>query len=184
MFRVLIIFFVLSFYNVALSSVKEKIINKIHLTNNLSFDFIQTIEDQTENGKCIIKYPKKIFCEYQNSNKKIIISDGKSLVVKNKSSKNFYIYPLNKTPLEFLLDKEYIISKISILEPREINDKYLNFKILESNNEINIFFDKKSLNLIGWQTEDFYQNLTVTFISSIKINQKINDKIFILPEDK
>ena len=184
MFRILIIFFVLSFYNVALSSVKEKIINKMHLTNNLSFDFVQTIEDQTENGKCVIKYPKKIFCEYQNSNKKIIISNGKSLVVKNKSSKNFYIYPLNRTPLEFLLDKEYIISRISILEPREINDKYLNFKILESNNEINIFFDKKSLNLIGWQTEDFYQNLTVTFISSVKINQKIDDKIFILPEYK
>ena len=184
MFRVLIIFFVLSFYNVALSSVKEKIINKIHLTNNLSFDFIQTIEDQTENGKCIIKYPKKIFCEYQNSNKKIIISNGKSLVIKNKSSKSFYIYPLNRTPLEFLLDKEYIISKISVLEPREIDDKYLNFKIVENNKEINIFFDKKSLNLIGWQTEDFYQNLTVTFISSVKINQKINDKIFILPEDK
>jgi len=184
MFKILIIFFILNFYNVALSSIKEKIINKMHLTNNLSFNFIQTIEDQTEHGKCVIKYPKKIFCEYQNSNKKIIISDGKSLVVKNKSSKNFYIYPLNKTPLEFLLDKEYIISKISILEPREINDKYLNFKILESNNEINIFFDKKSLNLIGWQTEDFYQNLTVTFISSVKINQKINDKIFILPKDK
>jgi len=184
MFKILIIFFILNFYNVALSSIKEKIINKMHLTNNLSFNFIQTIEDQTEHGKCVIKYPKKIFCEYQNSNKKIIISDGKSLVVKNKSSKNFYIYPLNKTPLEFLLDKEYIISKISILEPREINDKYLNFKVVENKNEINIFFDKKNLNLIGWQTEDFYQNLTVTFISSIKINQKINDKIFILPEDK
>ena len=184
MLKILIIFFILNFYNVALSSIKEKIINKMHLTNNLSFNFIQTIEDQTENGKCVIKYPKKIFCEYQNSNKKIVISDGKSLVVKNKSSKNFYIYPLNKTPLEFLLDKEYIISKISILEPREINDKYLNFKVVENKNEINIFFDKKNLNLIGWQTEDLYQNLTVTFISSIKINQKINDKIFILPEDK
>ena len=184
MFKILIIFFILNFYNVALSSIKEKIINKMHLTNNLSFNFIQTIEDQTENGKCVIKYPKKIFCEYQNSNKKIVISDGKSLVVKNKSSKNFYIYPLNKTPLEFLLDKEYIISKISVLEPREIDDKYLNFKIVENNKEINIFFDKKNLNLIGWQTEDFYQNLTVTFISSIKINQKINDKIFILPENK
>ena len=184
MFKILIIFFILNFYNVALSSIKEKIINKMHLTNNLSFNFIQTIEDQTENGKCVIKYPKKIFCEYQNSNKKIVISDGKSLVVKNKSSKNFYIYPLNKTPLEFLLDKEYLISKISVLEPREIDDKYLNFKIVGNNKEINIFFDKKNLNLIGWQTEDFYQNLTVTFISSIKINQKINDKIFILPEDK
>ena len=184
MFRILIIFFVLNFYNVALSSITEKIINKMHLTNNLSFDFIQTINEQTENGKCIIKYPKKIFCEYKNSSKKIIISNGKSLVVKNKNSKNFYIYPLNKTPLEFLLNKEYIISKISILEPREINDRYLNFKIAENNNEINIFFDKKNLNLIGWQTKDFYQNLTVTFISSVKINQKINDKIFILPENK
>ena len=70
---------------------------------------------------------------------------------------------------------------MNILEPRKINDKYLNFKFFENNSEINIFFDKKSLNLIGWQTEDIYQNLAVTFISSVKINQKIDNKIFILP---
>ena len=67
------------------------------------------------------------------------------------------------------------------LESREIDNKYINFTILENNNKINIFFDKKSLFLVGWQTEDIYQNLTITFISSIKINQKINNKIFILP---
>ena len=33
----------------------------MQLTNNLSFNFIQTIDNKTENGKCIIKYPKKIF---------------------------------------------------------------------------------------------------------------------------
>ena len=48
-------------------------------------------------------------------------------------------------------------------------------------NEINIFFDKKNLSLVGWQTKDIYQNLTITFLSSIKINQEINNKIFILP---
>ena len=53
---------------------------------------------------------------------------------------------------------------------------------MENNNEINIFFDKKTLNLIGWQIEDIYQNLTITFISSVKINKKIDDKIFILPK--
>ena len=82
-----------------------------------------------------------------------------------------------------MLDKEYLISKMKILEPREIDSKYLNFKFFENNNEINVFFDKKSLNLIGWQTEDIYQNLAVTFISSVKINQKINNKIFILPKN-
>ena len=70
-----------------------------------------------------------------------------------------------------------------MLEPRDIDDKYLNFKIFENNNEINIFFDKKSLNLIGWKTEDIYQNLSVTFFSSVKINQKINEKKFILPQN-
>tara|TARA_B100000780_G_scaffold239964_1_gene181873 strand:- start:110 stop:664 length:555 start_codon:yes stop_codon:yes gene_type:complete len=183
MLRFLLIFFLLNFYNPVFSSTKEKIISLMELTNNLSFDFIQTIDDKSENGKCIIQYPKKIKCEYNNSNKKIIVSNGKSLVIKNKNSKNYYIYPLRKTPLMFLLDKEYLISKMNILVPREIDNKFITFKIFQNNNEINIFFDKKNLNLIGWQTEDIYQNLTVTFISSVKINQEINDEIFILPEN-
>ena len=183
MFRVLIIFFILSFYSPVFSSSKQKIISQMSLTDNLSFNFIQTINNKNEIGKCIIKYPKKIWCEYDNSNKKIIVSNGKSLVIKNRNSGSYYIYPLSKTPLMFLLDKEYLISKIDILEPREIDNKYLNFKVFENNNIINLFFDKKTLSLVGWQTEDIYQNLVVTFISSIKINQKINNRIFILPKN-
>ena len=70
-----------------------------------------------------------------------------------------------------------------MLEPRDIDDKYINFELIENNNKINIFFDKKNHNLIGWQTEDIYQNLSVTFISSVKINQKIDEKKFILPKN-
>ena len=181
MFRVLIVFFILNFYNPVFSSIKEKIISQMQFTNNLSFDFIQTINNKKESGRCIIKYPGKIWCEYDNSNKKIIVSNGKSLVIKNRNSGSYYIYPLKKTPLVFLLDKKYLVSKMNILEPREIDNKYLNFRIFEKNNEINIFFDKKNLSLVGWQTKDIYQNLTITFLSSIKINQEINNKIFILP---
>ena len=183
MFRVLIIFFILNFYNPVFSSTKEKIISQLQLTNNLSFNFIQTIGDKSENGKCIIEYPKKIWCAYNSSNKKNIVSNGRSLVITSANKSSYYLYSLKKTPLEFLLDKEYLISKMSSMEPREINKKYLNFKIFENNRGINIFFDKENLNLIGWQTEDIYQNLTVTFISSVKINQKINNKIFILPKN-
>tara|TARA_B100000787_G_scaffold42664_1_gene30336 strand:+ start:471 stop:1025 length:555 start_codon:yes stop_codon:yes gene_type:complete len=183
MFRILVMFFILSFNNSVFSSTKNNIISQIQLTNNLSFNFIQTIDNKSENGKCIIEYPKKIWCQYNNSIKKIIVSNGKSLVIKTANRGSYYRYPLNKTPLEFLLDKKYLISKIRTLKPREIDNKYLNFKFFENNNEINIFFDKESLNLIGWQTEDIYQNLVVTFISSVKINNKISDKIFILPKN-
>ena len=181
MFRVTIILLILNFYNFAFSSPKDEIISQMGLTNILSFNFTQTIDEKIEKGSCIIKYPKKIFCSYDGSNNKVIVSNGKSLVIKIKNSGNYYIYPLNKTPLDLLLDKEYLISKISTIEGRIIDDKFLTFKIFENKNKINIFFDVKTFNLVGWQTEDIYQNLNITFISSIKINEKIDDKIFILP---
>ena len=141
----------------------------------------QTINKKKEKGNCIVHYPKKIFCNYDNINKKIMVSNGKSLVIKNKLNNQYYVYPLNKTPLELILDKKYLISKIKKLNSRLVDNRYLKFTLDSKDQKINIFFDKKTLNLVGWQTEDIYQNLVITFISNIKINKKIDKNIFKLP---
>ena len=179
--KIIIIFFFF-FLSPLEASIKQKIIVNLENTKNFSFNFKQTIDKKTEKGNCVIEYPKKIFCEYDNINKKIIVSNGKSLVIKNRSNNISYLYPLRKTPLELILDKKYLIKKIKKSISRTIDDKYINFTLIEKDNKINIFFDIKTLNLIGWQTEDIYQNLVVTFISSISYNQKIDKKKFILPE--
>ena len=145
MFRLLLFFFILIFYTSAQATTKKKIITNLEQTNNISFNFKQSIDEKNEKGYCIIKYPKKIYCEYKNLNKKIIVSNGKSLVIKNRNSGTYYLYPLKKTPLEFLLDKNYLIEKINVLKSRDINNKYINFTLLEKNNEINIFLTKKHL---------------------------------------
>ena len=178
---ILSIFCALSFYTQTLSSEKEIIIKKLKLTDSLSFNFIQTIGGKNENGNCIIKYPKKIYCEYDDINKKILVSNGRSLVIKNTKTSAYYRYPLKKTPLELLLDKDYLLSKINILEPRNIDNKYLNFKLIQNKNEINIFFDINTFNLIGWQTLDIYQNLSITYLSSIIKNKEIKNDLFKLP---
>ena len=95
---------------------------------------------------------------------------------------HYYIYSLKRTPLELILDKDYLISQIKNLNGRIIDNKYLNFTLLNKDNKINIFFDKQTLNLMGWQTEDVYQNLVITFISKVKTNQKIDKNIFKLPK--
>ena len=178
-----LLFFFLIFLNISIqASNKDEIIKNIKKTENFSFNFKQTINNKTESGNCIIQYPKKIYCEYNNIKKKIIVSNGISLIINNRNSGTFYSYPLNKTPLIFLLDKDYLIKKITISKTRIIENKYISFRILENNNEINIFFDNKTFNLIGWQTLDVYQNLSITFISSIKVNEKINDSLFLLPK--
>ena len=146
MSRVVAIFILLNFYDSALSSVKEDIILKMQITNNLSFNFIQTVDEKSESGMCILEYPKKIYCEYDEKNKKVIISNGSSLVIKTNNSNNYNVYPLDKTPLEYLLDKEYIIFKIQMLEPRDIDDKYINFDIylqFAIQLSLNFFYQKK-----------------------------------------
>ena len=58
---------------------------------------------------------------------------------------------------------------------------FINYTIIENDSEINIFFDNKTFNLIGWQTKDIYQNLNITFLSSIKKNQVIKKNLFKIP---
>ena len=178
---ILTFFFLLNFIEPLYASIKDEIINNLIKINNLSFNFKQTIDEKTEEGNCIIEYPKKIFCSYNNLKRKIMVSNGKSLVIKNQINNQYYRYSLKKTPLELILDKDFLINQIKNLEGRDVDGKYINFSIINNNNEINIFFDKKTLNLIGWQTEDIYQNLVITYIYEIKYNQKIKKNIFKLP---
>ena len=175
----LIIFFIVSVNNVS-ASIKDNIINKLKDIENISFKFEQNINGKIENGNCIIEYPKKIFCKYDLSNQKILVSNGKSLVIKTLSS--YYHYSLKKTPLNLILNKNFLLEKISNLEERNINDKFVNYNFIENENEINLFFDKNTFNLIGWQTIDIYQNISITYLSSIKRNQKLKENLFILPQ--
>ena len=179
--KIIIFFFIFNINQHAFASLKEDIILNLEKIENFSFDFEQTINKKKEKGNCIVHYPKKIFCNYDNINKKIMVSNGKSLVIKNKLNNQYYVYPLNKTPLELILDKKYLISKIKKLNSRLVDNRYLKFTLDSKDQKINIFFDKKTLNLVGWQTEDIYQNLVITFISNIKINKKIDKNIFKLP---
>ena len=158
---------------------KTQIIENLKKTKNLSFEFEQNINGKIENGNCIIEYPKKIFCEYLKNNDKILVSNGKSLVIKTSTS--FYRYPLQKTPLNLILDKKYLIKKINHLNAKIIDQAFINYTIIENNNEINVFFDNKTFDLIGWQTKDIYQNLSITLLSKIQINQKVSNNVFKLP---
>ena len=175
-YLVICIFFI-SITNVKADN-KKKIINNLKNTYNFNFNFEQNINGKIETGNCIIQYPKKIYCEYDNNNK-ILISNGKSLVVKTITS--YYQYPIKRTPLDLILDKNFLISKIYYLEEKILDESYINYKIVEQDNEINIFFDNQTFNLIGWQTKDIYQNLNITFIFSVKTNEVINKNLFKLP---
>jgi outer membrane lipoprotein-sorting protein len=178
MLKYFIIFFFLVFFSKTYAENKEKIIEKLQNTKNLVFEFEQNINGKIENGNCTIEYPKKIYCKYLKNNK-VLVSNGKSLVIKTISS--FYRYPLKKTPLNLILDKNFLVNKLYNLEEERIDAANIMFRILENDNEINIFFNNETFNLIGWQTKDIYQNISVTYLYSVQVNQQIDKDLFKLP---
>ena len=84
--------------------------------------------------------------------------------------------------MNLILDKNFLIKKIKNLNERIIENKFINFTFIENDNEINVFFDNTNFSLIGWQTLDVYQNLSITYLSSVLKNQDLAKSLFIIPK--
>ena len=179
MLQYFLIFFVLISTSISSAEIKDKIVQNLKDTENLDFKFEQNINGKIENGNCTIEYPKKIFCEYARSNNKILVSNGKSLIIKTRTS--YYRYPLDKTALNLILDKNFLINKIYDLEERIVDNSLINFTIFDGDSEINIFFNKQNYDLVGWQNTDLYQNFNITFLSSIRKNRVLSKNLFKIP---
>ena len=112
----------------ALAENSNNIVQKLKNIDNLSFNFEQNINGKIEKGNCIIEYPKKIYCKYNLKNEKILVSNGRSLVVKTLDS--YYLYPIEKTPLNFILNKNFLLKKIINLNKFFFNLLFLEIELI------------------------------------------------------
>ena len=177
-------FFYLFFINSSQANFQEKLINKYKTIDTLSFDFTQKIGDKVEYGNCYIKYPLLMKCEYPKK-KKSIITNGKKFAIVKRRYKKIYYYPLKKTPLFYLLNKENILNIVKNYEPTIINSNMIEYELMDNNsNRVNIFFNKNSLDLAGWKTTDAYSNEVNFLIKNVETNIFIENKIFKIPKEE
>ncbi len=176
--KYIIFIFILLYPINILASSKQLIKNKLEDTETISFKFIQKIGEKTEKGECKISYPKKILCKYDDIHNKILVSNGKSLVINSKKIINYLRYQLKDTSLNLILDKKFLLDKLDKVESIQENDETFSFKIRQNNNLLNIFFDKESYEIKGWTTTDIYLNKVETKLSDIEINIMIDQNLF------
>ncbi len=183
-FILLSILFYFFFIEYSEANFQQKLIDKYQSVFSLSFEFTQKIGDKIEIGNCRIKYPLLMNCEYPEK-KKSIIANGKKIAIVKKRYKKIYYYPLKKTPLFFLLNKKNILNVIKNSEPIFKNSNSVQYKITDENsNNLNIFFDKNSLDLLGWETVDAYNNEVSFLIKNIKTNTIIDNELFKIPAEE
>ena len=174
--RTIFLFFIIFFIFTQKHAYTEpKIIKKISEIKNFTFDFEQLINDKKETGNCIISFNNKMMCKYDETGK-LIVSNGKTLLIKNKSSNFANTYKTENTYFKYFLNKEFLITKIegNIIE----KDQNFLLPINDQSNQLNIFFDKKNYLIKGWETIDLYGNKVRSSIVVKNINQELSDNIF------
>ena len=176
---ILFLCFYLIFLNCTAAE-KSKIIDKLKSIDNLRFNFTQKTNEKVEKGKCILAFPSKLKCIYEDKNKKELIVNKKMMAITQKRYEKTLFYPLSKSNFINILSKNELIKIIN--ESDTTTDDYLNIVLnSEQNYKTLIRFNKNDYLLAGWVSLDQYNNKVIFEIEIYSINEMIDDKIFTLP---
>ena len=173
------IFFILVSTNLSANE-KDQIIAQLNNLNSLEFTFDQMVNDKTEKGSCLLEFPGKLKCDYFDDKKKELIINKKKLAITQKRYNKTYYYPISKSPFLNILYKDKLLEIVRSGEV-EISNQIIKLVYLD-NNEITVFFDKKTLDLKGWQIIDQYNNNINFSLNIIAKNDVFKKGTFKIPE--
>ena len=176
--KILTIFIFLS-VNVSADE-KDQIVSQLNNLNSLEFTFDQVVNDKTEKGSCLLEFPGKLKCAYFDDKKKELIINNKKLAITQKRYKKTYHYPVANSPFLNILYKDKLLEIIKSGK-LELSDRIIKL-VYFNENEITVFFDKKTLDLKGWQIIDQYNNNINFSLNIVAKNDVFKKGTFKIPE--
>lgn len=178
--QTLLIFFVYFFSFNLLANEKDKILNKLNGLNSLEFTFNQKINNKVEKGNCILEFPGKLKCKYFDDKEKELVINNKKLAITQKRYNKTYYYPVSKSYFLNILYKDKLLEMVK-LGKIDTSEQIIKL-IYENKNQIVIFFDKKDLDLKGWEILDQYNNKINFSLRIVSKNDIYNKNIFKIPD--
>jgi outer membrane lipoprotein-sorting protein len=158
------------------ASEKIKIIENLRNINSLQFNFTQLSNDGQENGSCILIYPKKMRCIYDEQKKEIIVNDDYLHLINKKENKN-YSYSIKDTPLGIILNKESLIEKLLNIEEFNMIDSFIIVTVdISSAENVDIYFDHKNFTILGWRIKNYDKSTIEFMMGNIKLNVNSDEK--------
>lgn len=162
-------------------SEKSNILKKLSNLDSIRFDFTQYTNEKIEKGECILLFPRKLKCTYSDDKQKEMIINGDRMSITQKRYDKTYYYPISKSALIQILDKDKLFNMIE--KSRLVMDGE-KIKLVGSNEEIIILFENKEFNLVGWEINDKFNNITKFIIKVKMINEKLDEDEFKIPKIK
>ena len=159
---------------------KNQIISQLKNLNSLEFTFDQLINERTEKGSCLLEFPGKLKCNYFDGKEKELVINNKRLAITQKRYNKIYHYPISKSPFLNILYKDKLLEIVQSGE-LELTDEVIKLVYL-GDNKITVLFDKKNLDLKGWEIKDQYNNNINFSLNIVAKNDVFKKNTFELPE--
>ena len=159
---------------------KDQIVAQLNSLNSLEFTFDQLINEKAEKGSCLLEFPGKLKCNYFDDKEKELVINNKRLAITQKRYNKTYHYPISKSPFLNILYKDKLLEIVQSGE-LELTDQIIQL-VYFGDNEITIFFDKKDLDLKGWEIKDQYNNNVNFSLNIIAKNDVFKKDTFKIPE--
>ena len=176
---ILVSFFLIISTNLSANE-KNQIISQLNNLNSLEFTFDQLINEKTEKGSCLLEFPGKLKCNYFDDKEKEIVINNKKLAISQKRYNKTYYYPISKSPFLNILYKDKLLE---IVESGELELTAELIKLIYSgDSKITVFFDRKNLDLKGWNIKDQYNNNINFSLNIVAKNDIFKKGTFKLPE--
>jgi len=158
---------------------KDQIINQLNNLNSLEFTFNQLVNEKLETGSCLLEFPGKLKCEYFDDKQKELVINNKRLAITQKKYNKTYYYPISKSPFLNILYKDKLLEIVKSGK-LELTEQLIKLIYL-SENAITVFFDKKTLDLKGWEIIDQYNNNINFSLNIVSKNDAYKKGTFKIP---
>ena len=147
-------------------------------------DFVQIAPDgRRSDGKIYLQKPGRVRFEYNPPSPIELVSDGNSLVVRDRKLETQDLYPLSQTPLRFLLADRIDLLKETNVVSVSSDDTFVSLQIEEKqtlggSHKVLLMFSVKDMTLKQWTITDPQGFDTTVALANLDASKKLDPAMF------
>lgn len=166
----------------------QELVAKLLSVRTATYDFVQFGPNgEQTSGRLDVERPGRIRFEYSEGSPLLVVADGRSLAVHNSRLKTWNLYPLDKTPLGFILGTTLDPSKVNIVS-NDVSGSITSVGVSDpavfGNTSVRLVFDNKDGSLKQWTVKDARGSETTVLLYNGREGVSFGRRDFEIPYTK
>lgn len=156
---------------------------KFRAIETMNGEFVQFgPSGEKSEGKFFIARPGKVRFQYDAPATISVVADGKSVLVHDRKLQTFDIWPLSKTPLKYLLQKDLDLANFDKVRAVALEPDLIQVAIVDESKfgggRLTLIFDRATRELRQWSVIDEQGLETSVSIYNVETGNQLAAKLF------